>query len=93
MEHGPAHTPQPHLLGDILPAPGTLVARCLSQPCGAVTRLQISPNLHRRLRLSSLSRLQANLRCTCGARSGALEPWPASVALLPCKDRLYLFLI
>jgi hypothetical protein len=68
------------------------VARCFSKACGAVTALPVTPELHRHIRFSSLSRLQENLRCTCGARSGALEPWPANVALLPCKDRLYLFL-
>ena len=92
MEQRRTQTPQPHLLCQILPAPGTLVARCISRACGAVTPLPVTPGLHRQIRFSSLARLQDNLRCTCGARSGALEPWPANVAILPCKDRLYLFL-
>jgi hypothetical protein len=91
MEHPRTHTPQTPALRDILPSPGMLIARCTSRACGAVTPLDVSPELHRQIRWSSLGRLEASLRCTCGARAGALEPWPANLAVLPCKDRLYLF--
>ena len=91
MEHGRTQSAPVQILGRLLPAPGTLVARCLSPGCGAVTRLRVSSDLHRHIRFASVERLEESLRCTCGARSGALEPWPANLALFPSRERLYLF--
>lgn len=91
MEYRRTQQPQLNLLCDILPAPGTLIARCTSKRCSAVTALEFSAHLYRYVRSASLRRLEEGLRCTCGARQGVLEPWPTNLALLPGKDRLYLF--
>lgn len=86
----PKRTPQ--VVGDILAAPGVVVARCRSRPCAAVTALDIGPGLYRLLRRASLARLEDQLRCTCGGRRGALAAWPANLSVLPGRQRLFLFL-
>jgi hypothetical protein len=43
------------------------------------------------LRRAALGRLDQELRCTCGARSGALELWPSDVPTPASRDRMFLF--
>jgi hypothetical protein len=92
METRPKQPRQAHVLQDILPIPGGLVARCLSATCGAVTPIEVSPQLHWLIARAPLARLQQGLRCTCGARAGVLEPFPANFAAPKSGGRLYLFL-
>ena len=91
MEQLRTPLPSAQVLADILPRPGMVMARCVGEACGAVTALEFSEGLHRRLRLSSLARLEGALRCSCGARRGTLEPWPADLAAAPGAGRVFLF--
>ena len=84
MDQSPAH--EPRTLADLLAVPGVLVARC---GCGAVTPLDrvVAADL----RQASLSRLEGDLRCTCGARRGAIAVWPRGLPTPASRDRLFLF--
>jgi hypothetical protein len=82
----------PKVVRDLLGEPGMVVARCRTRACGAVTPLMVGPGLYRLLARASVSRLEEQLRCTCGGRRGALETWPANLVLLPSRNRLFLFL-
>lgn len=93
IEHRSTRPGDPHRVADILPAPGVMLARCDAPACRAVTALDIDPPLHSYLKLASLSRLEDQLRCTCGGRRGRLEAWPAGLLAPPSQGRLYLFLI
>lgn len=88
MELRRAYPCRPHVLGDLLAAPGVLVARCR---CGAVTPLPALTASGDGLRQAALGRLEQALRCTCGARSGALELWPQDVPTPGSRDRMFLF--
>lgn len=68
-----------------------MVARCSIRACAAVTTLDISPDLYAALRHASLDRLEDQLRCTCGARRGALEAWTAQRPIRAERERLFLF--
>ena len=93
MEHRRTHPFEPKVLGDILPASGVMLARCEAATCGAVTALDIDADLHGYLSRASLSRLEDQLRCTCGGRRGRFETWPAELPAPLSRARLYLFLI
>jgi hypothetical protein len=87
MEQRPDHAQQPRVLGDLLVGSGVVVARCR---CGAVTPLPLVA-ASADLRQAALGRLEQDLRCTCGARSGAIELWPQGLPTPASRDRLFLF--
>ena len=93
MEHRSTRPGDPQRVADILPAPGMMLARCDAPACRAVTALDIAPPLHSYLKQTSLTRLEDQLRCTCGGRRGRLEAWPAGLPTPASQRRLYLFLI
>lgn len=71
----------PRTLHDILPRPGAVLARCATACCRAISALEVTGDLHRRLRGADLDRLGEGLRCTCGGRRATLEAWPDKLAL------------
>jgi hypothetical protein len=93
MEHRSARACEPRTIDDVLTEPGVILARCEASACGAVTALNIDPDLHRHLCRASLSRLEDQLRCTCGGRRGRLEAWPTDLPAPSGRARLYLFLV
>jgi hypothetical protein len=93
MEHCRPHAYDPQAVGDLLPEPGVMLARCDAPACGAVTALEVGLDLHGYLKRVSISRLQDQLRCTCGSRRGRLEAWPVNLPAPTGPRRLYLFLI
>jgi len=78
-------------LEDILAGPGRLMARCSSARCGSTGPVTIAAAPYGTLRKASLARLSSALRCTCGARGGALSPWPLGDEPVGGAHRLFLF--
>lgn len=70
-----------------------LTARCTIPACGAVTVLEMDTGLRRYLEGASLNRLEDQLRCTCGARTGRLAFGSAKPPPPPGRGRMYLFLV
>ena len=74
MADGSAQICQPSVIRDLLGSDGVLVASCLNPACGA--QAVVASAAVSGLRQSSITRLEDELRCVCGARRGRLSSRP-----------------
>jgi hypothetical protein len=91
MLAGATSRPRPGVLADLVGPDQVLVARCVAPGCGAATDLDLGAWRLSQLRFAAVDRLEDELRCSCGARRGALSAqayWGPRPAL---EGHLYLF--
>jgi hypothetical protein len=91
MSRGPRPAPPPAVLADLVGPDQVLLASCLAPGCGAASVIDLGPWRQSQVRFAAVARLEDEVRCSCGARRGALSaraywgPRPAT------QGRLYLF--
>jgi hypothetical protein len=73
MNPGPRPAPPPTVLVDLVGPDEVLMASCVAPGCGATTVIDLGGWRQSQIRFSSVSRLEDELRCACGARRGVLS--------------------
>ena len=93
MADGATWAREPTMLSEILKTDDVLVASCGQPGCGAQSVVSAGRNIPSQLRHASIARLEGLLRCTCGARQGALSVRPYWGPRPAMKGCVFLFVV
>ena len=76
MADGATQIPSLSVLAELLHADEILIASCRQRGCDSQAVIPLGDRQSTLLRRASIDRLEDNLRCVCGARSGSLGVRP-----------------